>query len=81
MCALVGACVYQSIMRAAPLKPCHRWLLASPEVDLNKGGGGAFLYLTYCKDMPVLSVKLAGSGERGFEYIDVNLRGSGTVID
>ena len=32
------------------------------------------MYVAYRKDMPVLSVKLSSTGERGFEYIDRNLR-------
>jgi hypothetical protein len=50
------------------------WLGWSAEVNLSKYGGGVPLYLVYRKDMPVLSVTLSSNGERGFEFIDQNLR-------
>ena len=48
--------------------------LLSADINLSKYGGGVPLYVAYRKDMPVLSVKLSSTGERGFEYIDRNLR-------
>jgi hypothetical protein len=55
---------------------CHWgvWGAGCAEVNLSKYGGGVPLFLVYRKDMPVLTVNLASNGERGFEFIDTNLR-------
>ena len=49
-------------------------MVSHADVNLSKYGGGVPLYVAYRKDMPVLSVKLSTVGERGYEFIDKNLR-------
>jgi hypothetical protein len=47
--------------------------LSPPDQNLNRGSGGAVVYLAVCQNMPIRQVQLKPHGMPGFKYIEQNL--------